>query len=50
LLPASPGLLLGLPFDPEVGGDLLLRNVGLTPYYTVLQPNYTYENLKFIVF
>jgi hypothetical protein len=29
---------LGLLFDPEEGSDLFLRNVGLSPKYTALQP------------
>jgi hypothetical protein len=33
LLPASTGLLLGLLFRPENGGDMLLRNVGIFPNY-----------------
>jgi hypothetical protein len=30
--------LLGFFFGPEDGGDTLLRNVGLTPNYTGLEP------------
>jgi hypothetical protein len=29
--------LLGLFFDLEDGGDMFLRNVGLSPNYTALQ-------------
>jgi hypothetical protein len=35
--PACPGILLGLPFDPEDGGDVFPRNVGISPKYTVLE-------------
>jgi hypothetical protein len=38
LLLASAGYLLGLLFYPEDGSDMLLRNVGLPPNYTPLQP------------
>jgi hypothetical protein len=35
-------LLLGLLFDPEDRGVILLRNVRLPPNYTVLQPRRSY--------
>jgi hypothetical protein len=35
-LPPSATYLLGLHFDREDGGDILLRNVGLSPNYTAL--------------
>jgi hypothetical protein len=38
LLPASAGFLLGLLFDPEDGGNVLLRNMVFSPNYTELQP------------
>jgi hypothetical protein len=38
LLPASAGFLLSLLFDSEDGSDMFLRNVGLSPDYTALQP------------
>jgi hypothetical protein len=37
LPPASGGLLLSLLFDPDYGGDMFLRNVGLSPNYKELQ-------------
>jgi hypothetical protein len=45
--PATTGLLSGLLFDSEEGGDVFLRNVGLSPEYTLLQLNCT---LKFFIF
>jgi hypothetical protein len=32
----SAGFLLGLPFDPEDGRDMFLRNIWLSPNYTAL--------------
>jgi hypothetical protein len=32
------GFLLGILFDPDVGGDIFVRNVGHSPNYTALQP------------
>jgi hypothetical protein len=34
----SPGFLLLLLSNPEGGGDIFIRNVGLFPNYTALQP------------
>jgi hypothetical protein len=34
LQPAPGGLLLGLLFNPEDGGNMSLQNVGLFPNYT----------------
>jgi hypothetical protein len=34
-LPVSTGFFLGLPIDPEDGGDRFFRNVGISPKYTV---------------
>jgi hypothetical protein len=31
-------LLIGLQFNPEYGGDMFLRNVGLSSRYMALQP------------
>jgi hypothetical protein len=39
---ASVCFSLGLLFDPENGGDMLLRKVGLSPNYTLLQPRRPY--------
>jgi hypothetical protein len=41
--PASAGFLFNLLFDPEDGGDMFLRNFGLCPKYTVLQPSRPYS-------
>jgi hypothetical protein len=35
-LPVSDGLLLGLLFDHEYGGDIFFRNAWLSPSYTAL--------------
>jgi hypothetical protein len=37
-LPPASGFLLSEFFDPEDGGTVLFRNVGLSPDYTTLQP------------
>jgi hypothetical protein len=44
LLPAFVGFLLGLLFDPEDEGDMFLRNIGLSPYYTALQARRPYSS------
>jgi hypothetical protein len=36
LTPASTGFLLGVLFDHDDGGDMFLRNVGLSLNYTAL--------------
>jgi hypothetical protein len=36
--PISPGFLILSLFNPEDGGDIFFRNVGLSPNYTALQP------------
>jgi hypothetical protein len=36
--PECSGLMLGLPFDPKVGGGMLLRNVGLPPVIQYCNP------------
>jgi hypothetical protein len=38
LPPASAGLLLGLLFGPEDGGDMYLRNILLSSNYMALRP------------
>jgi hypothetical protein len=37
----SSGFLFGLLFDTEDGGYMFVRNVGLPPAYTALQPQKT---------
>jgi hypothetical protein len=44
LPPASAVLLLGLFFGPEDGGDMFIRNVGLSPIYTASQPRRPYTS------
>jgi hypothetical protein len=49
----SAGFLLGLLFNAEDGGDMFLRNVGLSPNYKALQPRRPYFSLSesiFIIF
>jgi hypothetical protein len=41
----SACFFLGLIFDPEDGGDMLLRNVGLPPNYMALQPRRPHSSL-----
>jgi hypothetical protein len=41
---ASAGFYLGLFCDPEDGGDVLLRRVGLSPDYTVLHSRKPYSS------
>jgi hypothetical protein len=48
LQPASAGFLLGIHFDPEDGGDMFLRNIGLSPIYAALQPR-RYYSILFVV-
>jgi hypothetical protein len=33
-------------FDPEDGGDMLLRNMGLSPNYMELQPGRLYSSMN----
>jgi hypothetical protein len=40
-------LLLGLIFDPEDGGDMILRSVTVSSNYTASQPGYRPENVGF---
>jgi hypothetical protein len=52
ILPAGTLVFVRLIFDPEVGGDALLRNVGSYTDHTALCPtdiifrNFRCENLK----
>jgi hypothetical protein len=43
-LPASAGLLFGLPFSPEDDGDMYLQNISLSPNYLALQPRKLYSS------
>jgi hypothetical protein len=45
-LPASTGFLFGLLFGLEYGSDIFLRNVGVSPNYTVIQPSRGREKLN----
>lgn len=36
--------MLGLPFHPEDGGDILRQKIGLFPNYTVLNPRMAYSS------
>jgi hypothetical protein len=38
LSPVSACILLGSLFDPEEGGDMFLRNIGLSHNYTAFEP------------
>jgi hypothetical protein len=42
LPPDSAGFLLGLLFNHEVGGEMFLRNVWLSPNYMALQSSSSY--------
>jgi hypothetical protein len=42
--PVSAGFLLDLFFDPENGGDMLLRNIGLSLSYTAIQLRTPYSS------
>jgi hypothetical protein len=44
LPPVSTFFLLGLPLDLEYGGDMFLRNVGLSPNCMVLQSKRPYAS------
>jgi hypothetical protein len=48
--PLSAGFLLYLLFDPEDGGDIFLRKLGLSPIYTVLQAIRPYSPFIHIFF
>jgi hypothetical protein len=43
-LPASPGFMLGLFFNPVDGGDIFLQNIQLSPKYVALQPRKPYSS------
>jgi hypothetical protein len=45
LSPACAGFFLGVLVDLEYGGDKFVRNVGLSPNYTVLQPRKPYSTI-----
>jgi hypothetical protein len=49
LLPAFAGLLLGLLFDPENGGDIFLRNFGLSATQHYNPEDRALHHIKFIV-
>jgi hypothetical protein len=42
--PPFTGFFFGVFFDPENGGDMFLRNVGLSPNYTALKPITPYSS------
>jgi hypothetical protein len=42
-------LLFGFHFNPEVRGYIFLRNMGLSPNYTVLQPRKPYSSKLIVV-
>jgi hypothetical protein len=46
LPPDTAGVLLGLNFDPEDGGYMILRKVGVFPNYTALQTRGQYCTLN----
>jgi hypothetical protein len=46
LPPASAGFIITLVFNPEDGGDMFLRNVGLSPNYTPFKPRQAYSSLS----
>jgi hypothetical protein len=43
---ASVDFMLGLLFEPEDGGDIINRNVRISPNYTAIQPSHRYGNFK----
>jgi hypothetical protein len=43
LSPACAGFFPDVLVDPEYGGDEFVRNVGLSPNYTVFQPRKPYS-------
>lgn len=45
LCPISGGFFLGILFDPDDGGDMVLRNIGPSLKYTVLTAEKTPRSL-----